>query len=401
MGQRISSILGHSTEDATLLPPAMQGDIAEVKRLVGTYIADHENTHRDFENRSLSSFVNRTDEAGNAAIHGAVFGGHMEVLKFLVETCGSSLVIKNGLGCSPIWIAAGYEKLDCLEYLVDKVSQILDNSQNNDTATNKTVLQRALLDANTSGDTPLLAAASRGNGACKALLDAVDKYFSGNGDGGILGWEIKRKMLRTANNGGDTPLGVAVAGGHDSRLLTSFLELDDEITKKCSDSVGNNDAEPENDSMTIKSVNRKNGKGLTPLIVACERNLPKVAEILLQHGANIRDKDSNGRHPLSVAAFCGCNDVVEFLLQHIKKSPVTSTLLNETDENGCTPVWLAARTGNVSMTKLLVEAGADLTIKDKDGMTPHDVAVKFKKKPLESYFAVGAPKSDVSSIGIE
>ncbi len=102
MGQRISSILGHSTEDATLLPPAMQGDIAEVKRLVGIYIADHKKVIGDGENKGLSSFANRTDKAGNAAIHGAVFGGHTEILKFLVETCSSSLVIKNDLGCSPM-----------------------------------------------------------------------------------------------------------------------------------------------------------------------------------------------------------------------------------------------------------------------------------------------------------
>ncbi len=282
---------------------------------------------------------------------------------------------------------------------MDKLSQLGNSQYNIDS--DETVLERALLDANNSGDTPLLAAASRGNGACKVLLDSVDKYFSVQGNGEIIGWEIKRKMLRTANRGGDTPLGVAVAAGHDLRLLRLLLEIDDEISRQTNDSVGNSELEAENYSMTINCVNRKNRKGLTPLIVACERNLPKVADILLRYGADIRDKDSNGRHPLSVAAFCGCNDVVEFLLQHINKSSVISSLLNETDDNGCTPVWLAARTGNVSMTKLLVEAGADLTIEDKDGLTPHEVAVKFKKKSLVSYFAEIASNTDDSNNGIE
>lgn len=73
----------------------MQGNLDEVKRLVGICIANRDDGEND-------NYVNRTDASGNAAIHGAVFGGHLEVLKFLVETCGANLTIKNGLGCSPL-----------------------------------------------------------------------------------------------------------------------------------------------------------------------------------------------------------------------------------------------------------------------------------------------------------
>ena len=93
--------------------------------------------------------------------------------------------------------------------------------------------------------------------------------------------------------------------------------------------------------------------------------------------------DSKARSPLAVASFCGCKDVVEYLLSN----PTSAALINEVDENGCTPLWLAARTGDLAMVKLLIDAGADATIKNSEGLSPEEVAVKFKKEKVEQYFA--------------
>jgi hypothetical protein len=70
MGQRFSKV------DATLLSPSMEGNIDEVKRLVGEFIAECKNKN---DADALKNFVDRKDPAGNAAIHGAVFSGHLEV----------------------------------------------------------------------------------------------------------------------------------------------------------------------------------------------------------------------------------------------------------------------------------------------------------------------------------
>ena len=287
--------------------------------------------------------------------------------------------------------------MDCLEYLIGEISKVdkesEDDNENIEEVCNSG-LESALLDANTSGDTPLLAAASRGNfGACKMLLDSVDKYYaksSNDADNKLAKCILKRKMIRTCNKGGDTSLGVAVAAGHGIELLTLLLELDDEVTKTLDEMMPdatNSSSEYGDDStQSTKCINKKNGLGLTPLIVSCERNLPAVAETLLRFGADIHVRDSNGRNLLAVSAFCGCNDVVEFLLTHINQSPSNSLLLNEIDDNGCTPIWLGARTGNVSIVKLLLEAGADVTVKNKEGLTPQEVAAKFKKEKLEKFF---------------
>jgi ankyrin repeat protein len=136
--------------------------------------------------------------------------------------------------------------------------------------------------------------------------------------------------------------------------------------------------------MRSKCINRKNNIGLSPLIVACERNLPSTVELLLNYGADINIRDGTGRSPLAVAAFCGCNDVVDFLLV---LSSSSSSLMNVVDDNGCTPLWLAARTGNLSMVKRLVDAGADASIKSNDEMAPLDVAIKFKKERVVEFLS--------------
>jgi ankyrin repeat protein len=137
---------------------------------------------------------------------------------------------------------------------------------------------------------------------------------------------------------------------------------------------------------TKKCIDRKNASGLSPLIVACERNLPSIASLLIEHGADRQVQDTRGRSTLAVAAFCGCVDVAEYLITiSLSSSSSSSSLLNATDHDGCTPLWLAVRTGNLAMTKLLVDAGADTTIGDRDSLTPLDVAVKFKKEKVVEY----------------
>jgi len=43
---------------------------------------------------------------------------------------------------------------------------------------------------------------------------------------------------------------------------------------------------------------------------------------------------------------------------------------------GITPLMMAATEGHAEAVRLLLKLGADLTLKDQDGMTARDVAVK-------------------------
>ena len=406
-------IIFSSKQHANVLVPCMEGNLDEVKRLVGIYIADQNQSSSNNSSCSSSSksdlraYINAIDPiSGNAAIHGATFSGHLDILSFLVEAGGGQetmmidLRLKNRLGCTPMWIAAGYERMECLQYLIEK---LYSSHQ----------LELALLEGNNTGDTPFLASASRGNiGACQCLLNSTERWMCAedrNHDESVPSayycWNLKRKMLRTANCAGDTALKVAVASGQNVELLTLLLDMDnrcqEQLEKLCNDDNNeeacrvNKQLEDDTIIMHSKCINRKNNMGLSPLIVACERNLPSIVELLLHHGADICIRDAMGRSPLAVAAFCGCNDVVELLLHQVNvplsssfsssSSSAPSSLLNDVDLNECTPLWLAARTGNLSMVKLLVDARADASIKNKDGMTPLDVARKFNKETVVEF----------------
>ena len=48
--------------------------------------------------------------------------------------------------------------------------------------------------------------------------------------------------------------------------------------------------------------------------------------------------------------------------------------VNEKDVVGATPLHWASHYGHVEVITALLAAGADKTIKDEDGKTPHDVA---------------------------
>jgi ankyrin repeat protein len=72
----------------------------------------------------------------------------VRTVSFLDESCGADLRMKNGLGCTPLWIAAGYNRIECLEYLITRVSQRIEHNKGD-------VFGQYLFDANDSGDSPL------------------------------------------------------------------------------------------------------------------------------------------------------------------------------------------------------------------------------------------------------
>jgi ankyrin repeat protein len=332
---------GSSTKrKAVLLQPAIAGDLDKVKELVGTFLATYCSTSNEgyvnpASDPKLHDFVNKLDPQGNNAMHGAVFAGHLEIVKYLVECCGASLTLPNNLGCFPLWLAAGYNRTQVLEYLLIKLDD------------------QALLQTNSSGDTPLVAAASRGNlDACKILLDQAKKT------------KMVEKLMALNNQNGDTPLKVAIANSEGG---TSAEELVDLLLTHTSDIL----------------LNTPNKIGLTPLLVACERDDDKLLAKLLDHNADITICDATGASPLAVAAFCGSKDVLAVLLL---EKDFAQLLLEQPNQNGCTPLWLAARSGRPQVVDMFLKAGADPTIKNKDGLSPIDAAIKYKRVEVSALF---------------
>ncbi|EJK63965.1 hypothetical protein THAOC_15349 [Thalassiosira oceanica] len=127
--------------------------------------------------------------------------------------------------------------------------------------------------------------------------------------------------------------------------------------------------------LAVRSVNRKQDAGLSPVTVAAERDSPDTLRLLLDHGGDVGITDGKGRNALALASFCGNEDTLRYLLG----LEAGRELIDEGDAGGRTALWLAARTGNVGVVRILLEAGADPSVGDDDGTTPAGAAERFGK----------------------
>jgi ankyrin len=123
--------------------------------------------------------------------------------------------------------------------------------------------------------------------------------------------------------------------------------------------------------------------GATPLLICsrCDRSAcssgrckAKVAEYLIQRGANVYLTDTHGRTPLHRAAQSGCETMVQLLLRTRAKHK-----LDQPDLNHCaTPLHFAVQgyssRGSARVVELLAEKGANVNNQDKNGMTPLHIA---------------------------
>lgn len=103
---------------------------------------------------------------------------------------------------------------------------------------------------------------------------------------------------------------------------------------------------------------------------AATRGPSKILKMLLDKGANVNLANDDGWLPIHLACRSGGNngDKVSMLLAAgSPSSPVTTSQLQ-------TPLHLAAANGNLAVCKLLLEAGADRGLKNKDGRMPSEVA---------------------------
>lgn len=120
------------------------------------------------------------------------------------------------------------------------------------------------------------------------------------------------------------------------------------------------------------SVNTLTSYLETPLHIACLRGDVSMVTFLLGCNANCMLSDANGNTPLHHAAAGNSADIVENILS------CRVELKNSTNKFGQTAAHCAAMLGCYKAMEVLVHSGQDLSMKDCDGHTPHDVANFFQ-----------------------
>lgn len=139
-------------------------------------------------------------------------------------------------------------------------------------------------------------------------------------------------------------------------------------------------------------------RGDTGLIIAVREDAGKVVDLLLNtKDVNLDARARNGDTALMMAAYKGKYDLVKALLDKgaepnqtgwaalhyaaaVGNNPIVQLLLDHSayidaeSPNQTTPIMMAARGGHILTVKLLLDEGADLTLKNGAGMTALDFA---------------------------
>ncbi|XP_073408869.1 fibronectin type 3 and ankyrin repeat domains protein 1 isoform X4 [Dendrobates tinctorius] len=142
--------------------------------------------------------------------------------------------------------------------------------------------------------------------------------------------------------------------------------------------------------------------GFSPLMIAAQKGYFRIVQSLIDHGADINLENGSGKNSVMLACFAGHLDIVEYLREQ-------GASWESRDKGGCTAMhwavdggslklieWMigdgcevdvkdscshwtplmrvSAVTGSADVARLLIAAGANINVKDKDGKTPLMVA---------------------------
>jgi len=175
---------------------------------------------------------------------------------------------------------------------------------------------------------------------CKLLLDNCNK----------------KKLINSYNL---TPLDIAVSNSNSIQIISYLIENGADVNEEISD------------KSELYS-------GFTPLhFAAGNENGVEIVKFLIEKGANVNAKVSDksesyyGYTPLHFAA------MNENGLEIAKRLIEKGAYINATDEEGCTPLHVAARFNQQRVAALLINSQASTGILNDEGITAANVAKNF------------------------
>ena len=141
-------------------------------------------------------------------------------------------------------------------------------------------------------------------------------------------------------------------------------------------------------------VNARSGAfGFTPLIFASIWNYASASKFLIENGADVNAKSVDGNTALMFAIKTCDWDMVVTLVE-------MGARLNDASASGYTPIMHAINSGcGTDLLKFLIQRGADVNAKDKDGNTPLNAFADLDFDKAEALLNAGANVNDMDADG--
>ncbi|CAO4373905.1 unnamed protein product [Caenorhabditis nigoni] len=306
--------------------------------------------------------VDETDNEGWSALLNAAHGGHVDIVRLLIEA-GAAVDQPDLMGWSPLMWAVYKNHLDVVDLLINSRAHV------------------NLIDEE-DGLTPLIVASGRGFSQIVERLiesdcqvNACDKFGST-----ALIWAARKGHLPVVqlllNSGAE----VDAVGMYSSTALMlatrgNFLQVVDLLLTR----------EP--------NVNVADQNGLTALGMAARDGYADICESLINSGAFVNQCDRFGNWILTSAVRSGNAAIVRMVLDKFAD-------INCQDSEKRTPLHLAIDKSFNDIAYILLEKKPNLELKNKDGETPLLRAAKCRHVHLCTYLmSFGAKLAAVDNCG--
>ncbi|KAK0588741.1 hypothetical protein LWI29_004899 [Acer saccharum] len=349
---------------------------------------------------NMSDIFYQVSPSGNSLLHAAASRGHVEIVELMARRFPLLILKKNRKGDTALHVAVRAGQLNTVIKLVECAKQIPSTSNTTESLmkmknkSGNTVLHEALLllvEPKKSVDTLVAVArylVTEDPEVSYHLNDITRKsplclaVESNNND--ILDYILKALPYDDGSLveclEGESPVHVAIQRKkfdvlkiikEQKEVLLDQRDKNDNTPLHCASSLGYFEGVHYLVEINSDQAFERNKEGFYPLHLACENGHVRVVQELLRKWPDPTElMGDNDQNILHVAAKNGKEEVVRFLL----KQDGLDKLINEMDENGNTPLHLAAlHHHSIVVASLLLDKRSNPHLVNYHGLTAYDI----------------------------